>query len=80
MTLTREQCNGLKGYAILLIVIHNYVDHIMGMGCNEMAYSQAATTDFTTMVMTQPSIWHFFSREWRNIFIINTLYIITNVK
>ena len=61
MMLTREQCNGLKGYAILLIMIHNYVDHIMGMGCNEMAYSQAATTDFTTMVTTQPSIWHFFS-------------------
>ena len=61
MILTREQCNGLKGYAILLIVIHNYVDHIMGMGCNEMAYSQTATTDFTTMVTTQPSIWHFFS-------------------
>ena len=61
MMLTREQCNGLKGYAILLIMIHNYVDHIMGMGCNEMAYSQEATTDFITMVTTQPSIWHFFS-------------------
>ena len=61
MMLTREQCNGLKGFAILLIMIHNYVDHIMGMGCNEMAYSQAATTDFTTMVTTQPSIWHLFS-------------------
>ena len=61
MMLTREQCNGLKGYAILLIMIHNYVDHIMGMSCNEMAYSQEATTDFIAMVTTQPSIWHFFS-------------------
>ena len=61
MTLTREQCNGMKGYAILLIMIHNYVDHIMGMGCNEMAYSPSATADFAAMATTQFSIWHFFS-------------------
>ena len=39
MVLTREQSNGMKGYAILLIMIHNFVDHLMGIGCNEMAYS-----------------------------------------
>ena len=61
MELTREQCNGMKGYAILLIMIHNFVDHIMGMGCNEMAYSPAATADFISMATSQPSIWHIFS-------------------
>ena len=61
MKLTREQSNEMKGYAILLIMIHNYVDHIMGMGCNEMAYSAQATSDFVTMATTQPSIWHLFS-------------------
>lgn len=61
MELTREQCNGMKGYAILLIMIHNFVDHIMGMGCNEMAYSPAATADFISMATSRPSIWHIFS-------------------
>jgi peptidoglycan/LPS O-acetylase OafA/YrhL len=61
MKLTREQCNGMKGYAILLIMIHNFVDHLMGMGCNEMAYSPTATADFISMATSQLSIWHIFS-------------------
>ena len=61
MELTRKQCNGMKGYAILLIMIHNFVDHLMGMGCNEMAYSPAATADFISMATSQLSIWHIFS-------------------
>lgn len=61
MVLTREQSNGMKGYAILLIMIHNFVDHLMGIGCNEMAYSPSATADFVAMATSQPSVWHFFS-------------------
>ena len=61
MTLTREQCIGLKGYAILLIMIHNFVDHILVMGNNEMAFSPSATSDFVAMATSKFSIWHFFS-------------------
>lgn len=51
----------MKGYAILLIMIHNFVDHIMVMGNNEMAYSPSATADFVSHALSHPSAWHIFS-------------------
>lgn len=51
----------MKGYAILLIMGHNYVDHILGMGNNEMAFSATATADFVSQIFHHPSVWHILS-------------------
>ena len=61
MEIKREQSLGMKGYAILLIMIHNFVDHIMLIGNNEMAYSPSATSDFVSHILSNTSIWHIIS-------------------
>lgn len=61
MVISREQSMGMKGYAILLIMIHNFVDHILVMGNNEMAYSSKATAEFVASFHAHPSVWQFFS-------------------
>ncbi len=61
MEIRREQSLAMKGYAILLIMIHNFVDHIMVMGNNEMAYCPSATADFVSHILSRPSVWHIFS-------------------
>lgn len=61
MDLTREQCLNIKGCAIFLIMIHNFVDHPLGIDCNEMFYSQSATDAFLANLFSQSSIWYIFS-------------------
>lgn len=61
MEIKREQSLGMKGYAILLIMIHNFVDHIMLIGNNEMSYSPSATSDFVSHILSNTSIWHIVS-------------------
>lgn len=57
MELTRTQCHSIKGYAILLIVIHNFVDHLLGIQCNEMAYRQENTDAFLAGVASRDAVW-----------------------
>lgn len=61
MTLTREQCLNIKGIGMILIMIHNFVDHIQSVECNEMYYSQAATDFFLEHIFSSSSIWYFFA-------------------
>ena len=61
MELSRQQCDNIKGYAILLIVVHNFVDHLLGIHCNEMAYSQANTDAFLSGVFSSAAVWQLFS-------------------
>lgn len=61
MELSREQCLNIKGYGILLIVIHNFVDHLMGINCNEMAYYQAHTDAFIQGVLSPAALWYVFA-------------------
>lgn len=61
MELTREQCRNIKGCAILMIMIHNFVDHPLHIDCNEMFYSQGATDAFLANLFTESSIWYIFS-------------------
>ena len=61
MNLTKEQSLNLKGYAITLIMIHNYVDHVLSSYCNEMGYHQAYTDAFLSRLWPVPSVWHCFA-------------------
>ena len=61
MELSRTQCHNIKGYAILLIVIHNFVDHLLGIHCNEMAYLQANTDAFLANVVSPAVVWQLFA-------------------
>lgn len=61
MTLTKEQCLNIKGIGMVLIMIHNFVDHSIGVECNEMYYSQNSTDFFVNSVFNSSSIWSFFS-------------------
>lgn len=61
MNLTKEQSLNLKGYAITLIMIHNYVDHVLSSYCNEMGYHQAYTDAFMSRLWPVPSVWHCFA-------------------
>lgn len=61
MTISREQSQCIKGLAILIIMIHNFVDHLLDISCNEMSYSQEATDAFISHVFTSSSLWYIFS-------------------
>ena len=61
MPLSRTQCQNIKGWAITLIVIHNYVDHLMKLYCNEMAYSQENTDAFLNIGFTPVAVWQIFA-------------------
>lgn len=61
MELSRRQCDNIKGYAILLIVVHNFVDHLLGIHCNEMAYAQTHTDAFLSGVFSSAAVWQLFS-------------------
>lgn len=61
MTISKEQSQCIKGLAILIIMIHNFVDHLMDISCNEMSYSQEATDAFVSNVFTSSSLWYIFS-------------------
>ena len=61
MELSKAQCHNIKGYAILLIVIHNFVDHLLGIYCNEMAYAQENTDAFLEGVCSSAAVWQLFA-------------------
>ena len=61
MNLTKEQCHNIKGYAIFIIMVHNFVDHLLGINCNEMYYTQYVTDAFAANLFTKSSIWYIFS-------------------
>lgn len=61
MELSRTQCLNIKGYAILLIVVHNFVDHLLGIYCNEMAYLQENTDAFLAGVVSPAAVWQLFA-------------------
>ena len=61
MNLTKEQCHNIKGYAIFIIMVHNFVDHLLGINCNEMYYTQYVTDAFVANLFTKSSIWYIFS-------------------
>lgn len=46
MDLTNKQYYNIKGIGIALIMIHNFVDHLLKVQCNEMSYSQSNTDEF----------------------------------
>ena len=61
MSLSRTQCQNIKGWAIMLIVIHNFVDHLMRFYCNEMVYSQDNTDAFLGIGFTPTAVWQLFA-------------------
>lgn len=61
MSLSRTQCQNIKGWAIMLIVIHNFVDHLMRFYCNEMVYSQDNTDAFLNIGFTPSAVWQLFA-------------------
>ena len=61
MVLSKEQCLNLRGIAILIIAIHNYVDHLLRIHCNEMFYSQSATEAFLENIFTRNAGWYLVS-------------------
>lgn len=56
--MSKEQSNFIKGLGILLIMIHNFVDVLLNINRNEMAYSQKATDVFLDHVFTVDSLWY----------------------
>ena len=61
MNLTKEQCHNIKGYAIFIIMVHNFVDHMLGINCNEMYYTQYVTDAFLANLFSKASLWYIFS-------------------
>ena len=61
MELSREQSNYIKGLGILLIMIHNFVDILLKITCNEMFYSQKATDAFLANLFTTDALWYLLS-------------------
>ena len=60
MNLTKEQCLNIKGLAIFIIMVHNFVDHLLGINCNEMYYTQYVTDAFLANLFTKSSLWYIF--------------------
>lgn len=46
---------------MFLIMVHNFVDHLMGINCNEMVYSQEYTDVFLSRAKGIDFIWSIFS-------------------
>ena len=61
MNLTREQSQSIKGLGTLVIMIHNFVSHLMVIDCNETFYNQKVTNAFLENVFTSSSLWYIFS-------------------
>lgn len=58
MLLSREQSSLVKGIAILLIMTHNFVDELLGIYCNEMAFSEKIADTFLSHVFTADWLWY----------------------
>ena len=61
MELSREQSNYIKGLGILLIMIHNFVDNLQQIHCNEMIFSMENRDVFLSNVLSTSSLWYIFS-------------------
>ena len=61
MELHKNQCHIIKGFAILLIMIHNFVDHLLNIECNEMCFSQENCDIFLANVFTKDGFWYILS-------------------
>ena len=61
MELSKEQSNYIKGFGILLIMIHNFVDKIQDIHCNEMVFSMEYRDIFLSNVFSSSSIWYILS-------------------
>ena len=61
MDLSRDRCNIIKGIAILLIMIHNFVDELFKIYSNEMAYSMKTTQAFLDHLFTADAVWYIFA-------------------
>lgn len=61
MNLSREQCTILKGLAIILIMLHNFVDNLLVINCNEMSFIQENTDIFLNGLTTNKFIWYILS-------------------
>ena len=61
MDLSRDRCNIIKGLAILLIMLHNFVDVLLNINCNEMAYSMKSTKIFLDHLFTADAFWYILS-------------------
>lgn len=58
MDITREQDLNIRGFSILLLVVHNYVYRLMGINCNEFAYSKQVTDIFLSHVSSGQMPWY----------------------
>ena len=61
MELSKEQGQYIKGISILLIIIHNFADHLMCINSNETTYSEDTTQIFLDHLFTTDAIWYIFS-------------------
>ena len=61
MNLTKQQCTIIKGLAISLIMIHNFVDNLLSIQCNEMCFIQENTNVFLANFFTRSSFWYILS-------------------
>ena len=59
--MSKEQSSFIKGLGILLIMIHNFVDILLGISCNEMKYIQHSVDVFLSNLVTTDSIWYIIS-------------------
>lgn len=60
LNLSREQCSSIKGYAILLILIHNFFTYALDIKCNESFYAQENTTAFLNNIMSESFLGELF--------------------
>ena len=61
MDLSKEQSYFIKGLAISLIMIHNFVDKIQDIHCNEMYFSMEYRDVFLSNVFSTSLIWYILS-------------------
>lgn len=61
MDISREQSATLKGLAITIIIVHNFVDHLLEIKCNEMSFNQERVDIFLSNVFSENSFWYILS-------------------
>lgn len=61
MNLTKQQCLIIKGLAILIIMLHNFVHTLLDIPCNESSFIQERTSLFLANLFTSSSIWYILS-------------------
>lgn len=61
MTLSKDQCLNIKGYAMLLIILYNFLRHQIEIDGNEMYFSATYTKDFVENIFTSQGVVYLFS-------------------